>query len=105
MAGGPGSKSSLAVWYHHKKDVITLMLYIQPGAKRTEVVGTHDDSLKIRLGAPPIEGRANDTLLHFIAEKFSVPVRNVRLKQGARSRHKVVLVTDSAIEPTDLLND
>ncbi|MBA0902783.1 MAG: DUF167 domain-containing protein [Candidatus Nitrotoga sp.] len=81
------------------------MLYVQPGAKHNEVVGTHGDSLKIRLGAPPIKSRANDTLLHFIAEKFLVPVRNVRLKQETRSRHKAVLVTDSGIEPMNLIND
>lgn len=92
------------VWYHRKGDVITLVLYVQPGAKRSEVIGLHGDALKIRLAAPPIEGRANEALLRFIAGSFNVPLRNVELKQGALSRHKVVLVNSSRLEPESLLN-
>ncbi len=91
------------MWYHHKGNVITLMLYVQPGAKRSEVIGLHGDALKIRLAAPPIEGRANEALLRFIADSFNVPLHNVELKQGALSRHKVVLVNSSTLEPESLL--
>ncbi|MDP1680018.1 MAG: DUF167 domain-containing protein [Candidatus Nitrotoga sp.] len=51
------------------------------------------------LAAPPIEGRANEALLRFIAGSFNVPLRNVELKQGELSRHKVVLVHSSSLEP------
>ena len=66
-------------WYRRSGDVLTLTLHIQPGAKRTEVAGLHGDALKIRLAAPPIEGRANEALLRFIAESFAVPLRQVEL--------------------------
>lgn len=92
------------VWYRREGDVITLVLHVQPGAKRTEVIGLHGDALKIRLAAPPIEGRANGALLRFIAGSFNVPLRNVELKQGALSRHKVVLIHSSTLEPESLLN-
>ncbi len=92
------------VWYRREGDVITLVLHVQPGAKRTEVIGLHGDALKIRLAAPPIEGRANEALLRFIAASFNVPLRNVELKQGSLSRHKVVLVNSSTLEPESLLN-
>ncbi|RFC33249.1 MAG: hypothetical protein DID92_2727744981 [Candidatus Nitrotoga sp. SPKER] len=85
------------MWYRHEGDVITLMLYVQPGAKRSEVIGLHGDALKIRLAAPPIEGRANEALLRFIAGSFNVPLRNVKLKQGTLSRHKIVLVNNSKL--------
>ena len=84
------------MWYRREGNVITLVLHVQPGAKRTEVIGLHGDALKIRLAAPPIEGRA--------AGSFNVPLRNVELKQGALSRHKVVLVNSSTLEPESLLN-
>ena len=90
-------------WCRRSGDVVTLTLHIQPGAKRTEVAGLHGDALKIRLAAPPIEGRANEALLKFIAESFGVPLRQVELKQGGQSRHKVVAVTGSKVEPEDLL--
>jgi uncharacterized protein (TIGR00251 family) len=90
-------------WFRRAGDVLTLTLHIQPGAKRTEVAGLHGEALKIRLAAPPIEGRANEALLKFIAESFDVPLRQVELKQGGQSRHKVVAVTGSLVAPESLL--
>lgn len=73
--------------------VLTLTLHVQPGAKRTEVAGLHGDALKIKLAAPPVEGRANAELLKFIAASLSVPLKQVALKRGERSRRKVVEVS------------
>ena len=94
----------MAGWYRRNADVITLTLQVQPGAKRSEIAGLHGAALKIRLAPPPIEGRANEALLKFIAELFGVPLRQVELKQGGQSRHKVVAITGSAIDPESLLN-
>jgi len=91
-------------WYRRNGEVLTLTLHIQPGAKRSEVAGLHGDALKIRLAAPPIEGRANEALLKFVAELCGVPARQVELKQGAQSRHKVVAVTGSRVTPEVLLS-
>jgi hypothetical protein len=93
----------VSVWYRRNGDVLTLTLHVQPGAKRTEVADLHGDALKIRLAAPPVEGRANEALLKFIAESFGVPLRQVELKQGGQSRHKVVAITGSKMEPENLL--
>jgi hypothetical protein len=93
----------VSAWYRRNGEVLTLTLHVQPGAKRTDVSGLHGEALKIRLAAPPIEGRANEALLKFIAESFGVPLRQVELKQGGQSRHKVVAITGSAIDPESLL--
>lgn len=93
----------MADWYRRDGENITLTLHVQPGAKRSEIAGLHGDALKIRLAAPPIEGRANDALLKFIADLFAVPLRNAELKQGRQSRHKVVAVTGSKVKPESLL--
>jgi uncharacterized protein (TIGR00251 family) len=93
----------MAVWYRSEEGNITLTLHIQPGAKRSEVVGLHGDALKVRLAAPPIEGRANEALLRFVADSFEVPLRQVELLRGAQSRHKMVKVTGSKVEPERLL--
>jgi uncharacterized protein (TIGR00251 family) len=90
-------------WYRRNGEILTLTLHVQPGAKRTEVAGLHGEALKIRLAAPPVEGRANEALLKFIAEAFGVPLRQVELKQGGQSRHKVVAITGSKIAPESLL--
>lgn len=93
----------MAGWYRHSADVVTLTLHVQPGAKRSGIAGLHGGALKLRLAAPPVEGRANEALLKFIAELFGVPLRQVELRQGRQSRHKIVAVTGSAIDPEDLL--
>jgi uncharacterized protein (TIGR00251 family) len=90
-------------WYRRDGEAIMLTLHVQPGAKRSEIAGLHGDALKIKLAAPPIEGRANDALLIFIADLFAVPHRDAELKQGGKSRQKVVAVTGSKVEPESLL--
>lgn len=94
----------MASWYRRDgDDALLLVLHVQPGAKRSEVSGLHGDALKIRLAAPPIEGRANDALRRFIADRFGVPLRNVELQKGVQSRHKTVRVSGSEVKPESLL--
>ena len=91
------------MWYKYDAETVTLNLHVQPGARHNEIVGLHGDSLKIRLAAPPIDGRANETLLKYMAMLFNVPLRQVALRQGKKSRRKVVVITGSKIEPTQIL--
>lgn len=93
----------MAAWFSCNGDSITLSLHVQPGARQTSVAGLHGDALKIRLAAPPVEGRANEALLRFIADFFRVPLRNVVLLKGEQSRQKRVEVRGSSISPLDML--
>ncbi|MDO9053084.1 MAG: DUF167 domain-containing protein [Gallionella sp.] len=90
-------------WFRRNAEIITLSLHVQPGARRSEITGLHGEALKIKLSAPPVEGRANEALLKFIAGVFDVPLRQVELKQGTQSRHKVVAITGSRIAPESVL--
>ncbi len=90
-------------WYQQQGGNVTLTLHIQPGAKKTEVAGLYGEALKIRLAAPPVDGKANQALLAFLAEQFKVPLRQVMLKSGDSSRRKIVIVTDTAVPPESLL--
>lgn len=92
-------------WYRRNGEIITLTLHVQPGAKRSGLAGLHGEALKIKLAAPPVEGRANEALLKFIAGLFGVPLRQVELKQGSQSRHKVVAISGSSVAPESLLTD
>ena len=89
-------------WYRCDGENITLILHVQPGAKRNEIAGLHGDALKIRLAAPPTEGRANEALLKYIAKLFDVPLCQVELKKGGQSRHKVILVQRSRVKPDSI---
>lgn len=80
-------------WFRQAGDGrITLTLHIQPGAKKTEFAGLHGDALKIRLAAPPVDGKANEALIKFVAEVLGLPKSAVSLKSGQTSRRKVLEV-------------
>lgn len=70
-----------------------LTLHIQPGARRSELAGLHGEALKIRLAAPPVDGKANAALIAFLAEQLDVPRRDVVIEHGDTSRHKRVRVS------------
>ena len=80
-------------WLVAAGDGITLRLHIQPGAKKTEIVGLHGEALKIRLAAPPVDGKANACLLAFLAEHLGVAKSAVSLLSGDTSRAKRVHVS------------
>jgi uncharacterized protein len=82
----------MTAWLRVDGDDVILNLHIQPGAKKTEVVGLHGDALKIRLAAPPVDGKANEALLAFIAAKVGVGKTAVALVSGQTSRAKRVRI-------------
>ena len=86
-------------WRREDGEALVLTLHVQPGAKRTQVAGTHGDALKVRLAAPPVDGKANAELLRFLAEVFGVPVRQVTLVRGDSSRQKVTRIERPALRP------
>ena len=75
---------------------VTLAVRAQPGAKKTAITGIYGEGaaaqLKIAVHAPPLEGRANQALIAFLADLFSVPRANVELLSGGLSRSKVFLL-------------
>lgn len=88
-------------WLHSDGDGVILSLHIQPGAKQTEVVGQHGDALKIRLAAPPVDGKANAALVAFLAKKLGAGRTAVELVSGQSARAKRVRV--AGISPADVL--
>jgi uncharacterized protein len=81
-----------AAWLRPGEGRVTLTLHIQPGAKKSIVAGEHGDALKIRLAAPPVDGKANAALLAFVAERLALPKSALTLKSGQTSRRKVLEV-------------
>jgi uncharacterized protein (TIGR00251 family) len=71
---------------------IVLELHVQPGARKTEFAGMHGERRKVRLAAPPVEGKANEALIEFLAAEYEVPKRNVTIDAGEHSRQKRVTV-------------
>ncbi|MGA9585802.1 MAG: DUF167 domain-containing protein [Terracidiphilus sp.] len=81
---------------------VTLAVRAQPGAKKTAIVGVYGEGdsaqLKIAVHAPPVEGRANEALVAFLAELFGVPKRSVEIVSGELSRSKVFFVGSLTVQ-------
>ena len=67
-----------------------LRLRVSPGAGRTELVGRHADAWKVRVAAPPENGRANEAVVRLLAERVGLPRRAVSIVSGHSAREKVV---------------
>ncbi|GIL15852.1 MAG: hypothetical protein BroJett039_10250 [Chloroflexota bacterium] len=78
--------------FHASRDGILFNVRVTPRAKRDEISGVADDAVKIRLNAPPVEGRANEALIKFLADRLDIPRGQVEIVRGETSRRKVVRV-------------
>ena len=74
-------------------DGCTLSVRVHPGARKNGVTGVHADAVKIALTAPPVDGKANDALIAFLADALHLPRARVALVAGATSRAKMVRIT------------
>jgi uncharacterized protein len=71
---------------------VSFAVRLQPKAKKTAVVGELDGALKLAVTAPPIEGRANEACVRFLAELLNVARSSVTIAAGASSRNKVIRI-------------
>lgn len=80
-------------WYCWEGDDLLLTLRVQPRASRDEIVGPHgEDALKIRITAPPVDGKANAHLIKLLAKAFGVGRQSVQLVGGESGRDKQVRI-------------
>jgi uncharacterized protein (TIGR00251 family) len=78
-------------------DSLWLAVSVQPNAKRTAPDGLHDGALRVRLCAPPVDGKANRLLIDWLAGELGLPKRALLLVRGEASRRKC-LVIDAPVE-------
>ncbi len=81
-----------------REDII-LDVRIQPRASKDEIVGFHGNRLKIRITAPPVDGRANQHLIAYLASVFKVPRRDIVLLAGETGREKRIKVISPSVMP------
>ena len=77
---------------------LALDVYVQPRASKNRVTGMHGSALKICVTAPPVENKANEAVIDFIAELLGVPKSTVSIKSGKQGRSKRLLVSNLALK-------
>lgn len=76
-----------------------LRVRVAPGSARSEVVGRHGEGWKLRVSAPPVDGRANEAVERLLAETLELPARAVGVVSGHGARDKTVALT--GIDPAE----
>jgi len=85
--------------FHEGPDGVSFAVRVRPRARRSAIIGELGDSLKIALAAPPVDGRANEACVEFLAELLELPRSSLAIVSGHSSRNKVICVSGiSAVE-------
>jgi hypothetical protein len=88
-------------WIRETSKGVLLPVRAVPRASKNEIQGVHGDALKVRLQAPPVEGKANQALIRFLSESLEIPRAQLSISSGETGRNKAVLIT--GLSKTELL--
>ena len=90
-------------------DGCTLTIRLHPGSRKNAVTGVHAEAVKIALTAPPVDGKANEALIAFLAETLHLPRARINIVAGLTSRSKTLRITGksaaevaAALFPTEI---
>lgn len=81
-----------------KLGAVTFRVRVQPRASHTEVVGEHAGAIKLRIAAPPVDGKANEACRRFLAKQLGVAAVAVEIVSGDSSREKIIRVRGVTVE-------
>lgn len=79
-------------WITQSNNCVMITVHAVPRAAQDAIQGLHGDALKIRLHAPPVEGKANEALISFLSRTLNIPARDITLKNGFGQRRKVIVI-------------
>ena len=77
---------------------ITFSVKVQPRARKNAITGAVGDALKLSLTAPPVEGKANQAVIDFLADFFDIPRSSVTITSGAASRMKLIRIAGANLQ-------
>jgi uncharacterized protein (TIGR00251 family) len=93
MAPRPAPTHHAASFLHAQKDGSVLVdIHVMPNASSTQIQGLYDGVLKVRLHAPPVDGKANEALRVWLARTLGIAKSGVTLEHGASARRKQLRV-------------
>ena len=71
---------------------IILKVYLQPKSSRNEIMGPYRDGIKVKITAAPVEGKANEALIRFLAKELGVSPSCIEITRGQHSREKILKI-------------
>jgi hypothetical protein len=77
-------------WLSEAPPGFKIAVSVSPNGKKSEVIVANEDVLRIRLKAPPVDGKANEELIYYIASKLNLPKSSVKIAHGLTSRRKLL---------------
>jgi uncharacterized protein (TIGR00251 family) len=91
-------------WFEEKEDGIIINIRVVPRASKDAILGLMDDDvLKVRIQAPPVEGKANAYLIRFLSKQWKIPRANIQLLSGETGRRKRLRINAPSIGLVDQL--
>ena len=75
-----------------------LKVYLQPKSSKNKIVGPYRDGIKVKVTASPIEGKANEALIRFLAKEFRIPPSCIEILKGHHSREKTLKISGVALQ-------
>ena len=74
-----------------KEEGLTISLKISPNASKNEIIKT-EDGVKVKITAPPVDGKANKSLIEFLSKTFKIPKSSIEILRGETSKEKTLLI-------------
>jgi uncharacterized protein (TIGR00251 family) len=72
---------------------LNIQVQIQPGSSKDQIIGLHNGRLKIKISAPPVDGKANQNLIEFIAKALGVSKSKIEIVKGRTSKLKTLKIS------------
>ena len=91
------------MWFYVQNNRIFLRLRVQPNARSNEILGIVNDQLKLRIAAPPIDNKANEAVVSFIAKKLLIQKSLVSVFKGESSKDKIIVIDSHEQKQEELL--
>lgn len=89
-------------WCTAQPGAVRLALLIAANARKTEVIGVLDGALKLKLQAQPIEGKANEALIKYLAQALGVPRSALTITHGQASKKKLIEIVSATLTPEEV---
>jgi len=77
---------------------ILLKVYLQPKSSKNEVMGLYRDGIKVKVTAPPVEGKANEALIRLLAKEFGISPSSIQIIKGLHSREKTLRISATLLD-------